>query len=171
MQTYYYIIVAGKSIISNVYIFFWKICSVHIVSLHKLGRKWTRLMDINTGYYHECFLTSSLIWCFYQISTGSHYRYTSSSICILFYLFSHTFCYGIHYLIPYFAVKRYIVKYRYIWSFIQIKIILTTRLSLLNCFSFLNFKNNLPPKRLKAYCAYETADRGDVCISCYSTSC
>lgn len=70
MQTYYYIIVAGKSIISNVYIFFWKICSVHIVSLHKLGRKWTRLMDINTGYYHECFLTSSLMWCFYQISTG-----------------------------------------------------------------------------------------------------
>lgn len=101
----------------------------------------------------------------------SHYRYTSSSICILFYLFSHTFCYGIHYLIPYFAVKRYIVKYRYILSFIQIKIILTTRLSLLNCFSFLNFKNNLPPKRLKTYCAHEMADRGDVCISCYSTSC
>lgn len=141
MQTYYYIIVAGKSIISNVYIFFWKICSVHIVSLHKLGRKWTRLMDINTGYYHECFLTSSLIWCFlsdlYRWNCRcSHYRYTSSSICILFYLFSHTFCYGIHYLIPYFAVKRYIVKYRYILSFIQIKIILTTRLSLLNCFSF-----------------------------------
>lgn len=38
--------------------------------LYKLGRKWTRLMDINTGYYHECFLTSSLMWCFYQISTG-----------------------------------------------------------------------------------------------------
>lgn len=141
MQTYYYIIVAGKSIISNVYIFFWKICSVHIVSLYKLGRKWTRLMDINTGYYHECFLTSSLMWCFYQISTGETVDVVIIAILVvqsafLFYLFSHTFCYGIHYLIPYFAVKRYIVKYRYILSFIQIKIILTTRLSLLNCFSF-----------------------------------